>query len=292
MTAVTLIHNPRAGIQPIAPPTAIALVGRAGHHAHYVSARRTTNLLADLMRRRGLVAVAGGDGTVAEVLRAGKDLPLNVAIIPSGVANNIARSLGISEALPEVVTAWRRSRALPVHLAGLEVDRRKRLVVESIGLGALAIAARTMPHRKTSSFARRQMLVETRRHFRQVLTVAPPMSGLTIDGKPVASRPLFAEILNIPFTGPNLCLAREAGLDEGDLHLVYATEDHRAALTEWLDNGAHAAALPALPTLRAKTFTVEWADGPLRIDDEVTSKKAGRLTVAIHRMRIRLLAPH
>ena len=291
MTAITLIHNPRAGIQPIAAPILISLLSRAGYHAHYVSVRRTANLAADLLRRRGLVAVAGGDGTVADVLRAGRNAPLQVAIIPSGVANNIASSLGISDALPEVVTDWRRSRPHPVHLATLEMAGKQRLVVESIGLGALASAARTMPHRVTSSFARTQMLAETRRHFRDVLSLAPRMTRLAIDGEEVAHRPIFAEILNIPLTGPNLCLSREATLGDGHLHIVHASERHRQPLLDWLDSGAVPSAAPALPTLRAKGFTVEWDGGTLRIDDELTDRTKGTLTVRSHRARISVLAP-
>ena len=291
MTVITLIHNPRAGIQPIAAPILMSLLSRAGYQAHYVSVRRTANLAADLLRRRGLVVVAGGDGTVADVLRAGRNARLQVAILPSGVANNIASSFGISDALPAAVTDWRRSRPRPTHLAMLEVAGKQWLVVESIGLGALADAARTMPHRTTSSFARTGMLAQTRRHFRDVIAQAPRMTRLAIDGEEVGHRPIFAEILNIPMTGPNLRLTREATLSDGHLHIVYASEKHRQPLLDWLDNGAAPAAVPALPTLRAKAFAVDWEGGTLRIDDEMTNRSGGRLTVRCDRARISVLAP-
>jgi diacylglycerol kinase family enzyme len=117
------------------------------------------------------------------------------------------------------------------------------------------------------------------------------MERLTIDGEAVAGRPIFAEVLNIPLTGPNLRLARETALDDGYLTVVHATEKHRQAIVDWLDAGAHPAARPALPTARAKEFTIKWAGGPLRIDDDVTGQMKGRLTISSQRVRIRLLAP-
>ena len=292
MTAITLVHNASAGVQPIAPPTVLSLLCRAGYRADYVSVKRTPNLTAALLAGRSeLVAVAGGDGTVADVLRAGRDLPLKVAILPSGVANNIARSLGIASALPRAATSWRTSRARPVQLATIAVDGEERMVVEGVGLGALAMATRTMKRRKSASFARAGVLAVTRRHFRDVLATAPPMSGLTIDGTPVDGQPLFAEILNIPLTGPNLSLTSQAALGDGNLTVVYATAAHRRALVDWLGAGAHASARPALPTLRARAFTIDWADGPLRIDDEVSGRTRGRLTIASRPVRIQTLAP-
>ena len=75
MTAITLVHNSNAGIRPIAAATVVRLLDRAGYRVHYIARRRTANLAADLAKGPPLVAVAGGDGTVAEVLRAGMDLP-------------------------------------------------------------------------------------------------------------------------------------------------------------------------------------------------------------------------
>lgn len=293
LATITLIHNARAGIQPIAAPTVLALLARAGYRGRYVPAKRTANLTVALGRRSQLVAVAGGDGTVADVLRAGRDLPLSVAILPSGVANNIAQSLRIGgAALPGVVAAWRASRPQPVNLATVAVDGMEQLMVESVGLGALAAATRTMPHRKTSSFARAHALSQTRRHYRDAIAAAPPMKRLTIDGEPSASRPIFAEILNIPLSGPNLPLADGVALGDSHIAIVYGTEAHRGPLVDWLDAGALAATRPGLPTVTAKAVTVEWAGGPLRIDDEVTDITKGRLTVTSRPARIRVLVPH
>lgn len=291
MTAITLVHNPSAGIQTIAAPTLIHLLGRAGYRVHYVARRRTANLTADLVRGTPLVAVAGGDGTVGAVLRAGANLPRTVAIIPSGVANNIALSLGARRGLPETVTGWRHGRRRPVHLAEIELAGERLTMVESIGIGALAAATQDMIGRRTPFFGRRDKLADTRRHFRDAIAAAPALRRLIIDDNAASERPIFAEILNIPMTGPNLCLAGRATLGDDQLHVVHASEAHRQAICDWLDAGAEPAARPALPTAHAKAITVEWAGGPLRLDDRMSPRTEGRLTIASRRTRLSLLAP-
>jgi diacylglycerol kinase (ATP) len=291
LTALTLVHNRRAGIQRIAAPALIHLIQRAGYDCHYVPRRLTADLAADLARWTPLIAVTGGDGTVGEVLRKGRRLPLNLAIVPSGVANNIARSVGISHRLPEAVAAWRRSRLHPVHLATTTFNGKTRLVVESIGIGALAGATRKMEGRCTTSFARHGKLDETRRCFRDVIATAPPLRRLTINGERIGGRPIFVEILNIPFTGPNLCLVPQASISDGHLHLVYTTEAHRQAIVDWLSAGARAAERPGLPTRRARSFTIAWTGASLRIDDTLPDVAEERLTVSSVATRMCLLVP-
>jgi hypothetical protein len=68
-----------------------------------------------LDKRADLVAVAGGDGTVASVARrmVGRGIP--VAVLPMGTANNIARSLGLlKKSFEELVEGWRDARRVPL----------------------------------------------------------------------------------------------------------------------------------------------------------------------------------
>src|ERR1051326_989280 len=90
---ITLIHNPTAGKKASDADDLKDLLRRAGHKVRYRSAKEPGWKKA-LGKRADLIVVAGGDGTVGRVVRRmpGHDVP--VALLPSGTANNIARSLG------------------------------------------------------------------------------------------------------------------------------------------------------------------------------------------------------
>src|SRR5258706_10465064 len=90
---VTLIHNPKAGRGKASPGALKKLLRDAGHKLSYHSCKERGWKEA-LMEPTDLVVVAGGDGTVGRVARrlTGRGIP--IALLPSGTANNIARTLG------------------------------------------------------------------------------------------------------------------------------------------------------------------------------------------------------
>jgi diacylglycerol kinase family enzyme len=279
MTTVTLVHNPTSGLQPIGARPLLSLLDRAGYAVRYLSIKRRPNLSADLRAARGLIAVAGGDGSVAKVLLAARDRPAEVAIIPTGVANNIARSFGIYGPPSRAITAWRESRPEPLDIGIVEIGTVRQQIVESIGIGALAEAAVRTPHRETAAYGRTSKLTDSRQRLGAALSEAKPIPRLKIDGNAVDDA-LFVEILNISMTGPNISLARSQQMGDGLLTLVYAREKHRKALLEWLACGAGPALMPGLPALTAPRFKVAWEGAQLRLDDNFPALRTGKLRAA------------
>jgi diacylglycerol kinase (ATP) len=96
---ITLVHNPNAGSGDLTATRLRSLLDGEGHTVNLLSGK-VRDLAAELAAEADLVVVAGGDGTVSKVLTAllGRDVPL--ALLPSGTANNIARSLGITGSAP------------------------------------------------------------------------------------------------------------------------------------------------------------------------------------------------
>src|SRR5262245_1404178 len=105
---MTLVHNPSAGAtnrQPSAQEL-LAMIRMAGYEGVIQSSKEDDweTVLAD---PGGLVAVAGGDGTVGKVARRliGRNTP--IAVLPTGTANNVATSLGITDMpLEQWVAGW------------------------------------------------------------------------------------------------------------------------------------------------------------------------------------------
>ena len=83
--------------------------------------------------------MAGGDGTVAGVTRrmVGRGVP--VAILPSGTANNIARSLGLlKRPFEELVRGWRDARRVKLDVGIAYGPWGQRYFVEGLGAGLFA----------------------------------------------------------------------------------------------------------------------------------------------------------
>jgi diacylglycerol kinase (ATP) len=110
---ITLLHNPGAGKRAMTGKQLEKLLGEAGHDVRYQSAKEDGWKKA-LKKDADLVVVAGGDGTVGRVPRrmAGRGVPM--ALLPSGTANNIARTLGqLERPFEELVRGWQTARAPP-----------------------------------------------------------------------------------------------------------------------------------------------------------------------------------
>src|SRR6185295_14113308 len=94
---VILLHNEGAGDDNQPDGKALRkLLRDAGHDVEYCDARDET-WAAALEKPADVVAVAGGDGTVGRVAKKliGRDIP--VAPLPFGTANNISKTLGLTE---------------------------------------------------------------------------------------------------------------------------------------------------------------------------------------------------
>ena len=90
-----LIHNPKAGSK---LPSAAELTrdAKAAQLDPIYQDIKGRGFKAALAKKWDLVIVAGGDGTVTKVARELKNRKTPLAILPSGTANNIASSLGVS----------------------------------------------------------------------------------------------------------------------------------------------------------------------------------------------------
>jgi diacylglycerol kinase family enzyme len=114
------------------------LLADAGHEVRYQSAKEDGRKKA-LKKDADLVVVAGGDGTVGRVTRrmVGRGVPL--ALLPSGTANNIARTLGqLERPFEELVRGWEAARRVKLDLPVAKGPWGERNFVEGLGLGLFA----------------------------------------------------------------------------------------------------------------------------------------------------------
>ena len=267
---VTLVHNPGAGSQGAGDARKLEkLLRQAGYEVRYQSSKdddwkKALDWAADLM------VVAGGDGTVARVTRrmVGRGVPM--ALLPSGTANNIARSLGLLERpFEELVRGWRDARRVKLDLGIAAGPWGERYFVEGLGAG---LFARLLAHPAKS---KKKGVEGALRRLRDFAARCEPVElTALLDGKDISGRYVLLEAINLPYVGPNLHLAHDSRPGDGQLDVVMVTEAERDRLLryleQWQDNRER---LAMLPTLRGRRLQIEWTGFELHIDDKLRPKE-------------------
>jgi diacylglycerol kinase (ATP) len=221
---VTLLVNPSAGDGDHSTDALRRTIESAGYRVE-LGPTEGEGLTQALERSEGLVAVAGGDGTVGRVIKAlaGRGRPL--AILPFGTANNIAASLGISGTADELVARWAHASRVFVEVGRVQGPWGETLFVESIGIGMLArLIAPAIGDRLDD--------MDQARNAAHRLAQAIPVKHwrVELDGVDCSGEYLLVEAMNIRCAGPNICFAVRAEANSGYLEVVFAGERERATL--------------------------------------------------------------
>ena len=231
---IALVYNPASG-RHVTLESLRTLLTDAGHQV-IRALEHSSNLdgLADPPAE--LVVAAGGDGTVADAVRASAGRGVPLALLPLGTANNIAFTLGVHGRLEPLVQSWHHAAAQPFDMGVVDAPGGPRRFVEGAGGGLVAASL--------ASFQRRPLgrgepppaqLVRALRRYAQMLKqLRPRRWTLRIDGQAVDDEFLLVEILNTRAVGPNLELAPESNPFDGVLTVVTAREQDRGALAAYI----------------------------------------------------------
>lgn len=276
---VTLIHNPGAGKHGKQNGEQIVeLLEAAGHDVRYQSSKDDGWKNA-LKKPADLVAVAGGDGTVARVARrmAGRGIP--VAALPSGTANNISRSLGLVERpFEELVRGWPDARRVKLDVGLAKGPWGERYFVEGIGMGVFARLLASGSGKRIKKSKTKKPKEKVDNALQRLKTRAQRMQPLEIqaslDGKDISGSYLLFEAVTIPYVGPNLFLAPDSKPGDGHFDVVLASEAERARLVEYLETWqGNRQRLAVLPSHRGKRLVLEWSGFEMHLDDKLWPKE-------------------
>ncbi|HKX37144.1 MAG TPA: diacylglycerol kinase family protein [Burkholderiales bacterium] len=303
---VTLIHNPGAGKQDQSSAKALVkLLRRAGHKPRYQSVKEK-GWTRVLDKKAGVVVVAGGDGTVASVARhmVGRDVP--VAILPSGTANNIARSLGLlKKPFEELARGWRGARRVSLDVGIASGPWGERYFIEGLGAGLFAEllvrseqnATKKKEQKKGERPAR--VVDGALRRLKEAAETAEPVEiAAQLDGADISGSYLLFEAVNLPYIGPNLFIAPDTKAGDGQLEVVLVPEAHRARLVRYLDHWQeNRERLSLLPSRRGRHLQIEWTGFALHIDDKLRPRRkadadevAGLVDVRVNGAAVEFLA--
>lgn len=256
------------------------LLERHGHElVHHIEKDSDAERLLD--EPTEIVAVAGGDGTVATAARvlAGRGVPL--AIFPAGTANNIARSLGIEEPIADVIKAWDHATRRPLDLGVASGTWGKRRFLEGAGGGLIPIGIAESKNHKIDHSQSTSKVANAAQKYRDVLArLTPRECTVSLDGKQMTAGILLLEVLNISAVGPNLVLSPNADPSDGLFSVVFASEEHREMLDAYLQQRIEGLEPHlSLPAYRAQHVEIQGLCD-LHIDDKIVHSPAAR-TVSI-----------
>lgn len=288
---VGLIYNPAAGGAPSVDDLAAALE----RHGHHMERTATPSAGLEALQVEGLDAVvaAGGDGTIARIAigLAGTGVPL--AALPMGTANNIARGLGIPEALDDAIDTWRQSRTRRLDLGVASGAWGEKRFVESVGGGFVTHGIVVMDRQHAPRPEPETQLARALRAHVDVLALAAAMPWrMVLDGQQVDGSFLLVEVLNMRSIGPQLTLGPDASPWDGRFTVVAATVEDRAELDRYLRaRGAGDDPPLRLRTWRAAEITIDEGDR-LHVDDEVVGDAGPeRCQVRIEPGAVEVLVP-
>jgi diacylglycerol kinase family enzyme len=224
---VTLIYNENAGNGGESRPDIVELMSHVGFSVTCFS-NKNNDIEKALEAPADIVAVAGGDGTVAKVAARARPNGCPIAVLPLGTANNIAKSLGVGRPTVELVASWHIAKHVAFYPIAMAGPWGRCRLIEGIGFGAIEQAIAELP-RKTG-FAR------ARAKYAEAALSAPAEDlEFRIDSKVLSGSFTVFEVTKFPYIGPNLCLA--PGIDS--VHRSFAVcsfgdgARERQALAKW-----------------------------------------------------------
>lgn len=276
---VLLVHNPGAGDDSTPDAKKLkALIEDAGHELEYCSAHGKKWKAALKEEKYDLVAVAGGDGTVARTARRaiGRDIP--IAVLPMGTANNISKSLGVRHMpIEELIAGWDSAQRRRVDAGVVRGPWKPRYFIEAVGAGLFAV---TIPEADDNPTLEKLEDADAKATYAQQLlrerleSCEPLQLDIVLDGEKHSGEYILFEVMNMEFVGPNLYLAPDSVTDDGQFDVVLIAERQRRKLDEFLSSWQEGVTLPPdFTTLKASHIEIRWTGFDVHIDDTVYPRK-------------------
>ena len=247
-----------------------------------VETRLTTSLeelddaLATAERR---VVLLGGDGS----LHAAANSPYRaeLALIPAGGANNVARSLGVPTDFAAAARLAVEGAAQPLDAIAVEDGATRYLAVEGVSAGFHAIARAN--YTSVNSTDRRAAL---RAGLKAVAGFEPFTAALSLDGSCRLGRIGQVFVVNTPLFGPGLRVA-PADPADGLLDVVTIDAGRRALLSmvPRLRRGTHLGR-PGVTHARARTVRIATRGRSPIIADTTTFGDTVELSVVPHALDV------
>ena len=212
-----IIFNPEAGrgkAQAALPVVQYHLKrAKIDYQIHQLEAVADHEVLIQSFGKDDVVVALGGDGTVNALLPGLLKLPRKLAVIPTGMINNLARAAGISRRVPEAVRTMLTGTS---KLVDIGVINHQKYFINGMGIGfdgqvnLEGNEIQTMAGNKVYIIA----IAKAFRKFEPILV------HLELNGGIIDTAIFQLVIGNSPFMGGGFRLTPDALMDDGALDIA------------------------------------------------------------------------
>jgi len=222
-----------------------------------------------------LIIAAGGDGTVHKTAWQIVDSGIPLGILPLGTANNLARSLGFTGSVDEILQLLHYGKRRPFDVGVARRSSRTEYFLEAAGGGLFADYFPAAKANKEEGASPEEELTAHLSLLRELaLDYRARDWKMSIDGKDISHRYILWGAMNIWSAGPALHLAPRAKTDDGRLNFVAVREHERKVFIKHVD--AHLAGRKERVPLTPRKFRelkITSAPSAMHLDGEAWPKK-------------------
>jgi diacylglycerol kinase (ATP) len=296
---ILLIHNPKAGDRKHSKKQLMESLTRSGHQAFYHSIKEGGWKNA-FEKPVDLIIAAGGDGTVHKTAWQIVDSGIPLAILPLGTANNLARSLGFTGSVDEILQSLHCGKMQPLDVGVVRNRSQVDCFLEATGGGLFADYFPAAEANEKEGASPEEELKANLGLLRELaLDYRARDWKMSIDGKDISDRYILWGAMNIRSAGPGLHLAPKAKTDDGRLDFVAVREHERKVFINHVD--AHLAGkkerLPLTPR-KFRELKITSPVGATHLDGESWPRKKknngtlrGRVEITVKRAALLIWQP-
>ena len=180
-----------------------------------VSAEDFSNCARDLASRCEVLVVAGGDGTLSDIINSVDTSKTPVAFLPLGTGNAMRHGLKYKGSL---VAITRRIRDGKIHQFDLiSCDEKKRAFIASVGIEGTIVRLWQQSRERGSSGFKAYFQATWRSYFKEYRRANGIM---VVDAERLEARNLLSlMVMKQPYFGFGMKVVPEARFDDGQLHI-------------------------------------------------------------------------
>jgi diacylglycerol kinase (ATP) len=292
-----LLHNPKAGDKDHSESELMKKISAHDIKCIYSSAKK--NWCKDLLPDADFVIIAGGDGTVRQVIlefltgRAGdKRYPL--ALLPMGTANNIGRSLHVTGDEDDIIASWRKHKIQKFDVGKIAGFHEDMFFLEGFGFGIFPVLMAAMKQLEEPDSPEEKIKMALEMLHDIVENYHPQDCKLEIDGVDHSGRYLMVEVMNIRSIGPGLNMNSNADVGDGEMEIVLLGENKRKSFSAYIKDRTSSTTHKDydLPVIKGKSVHISWGDEHAHVDDELIKSREGKsYIVSILRRELEFLVP-
>ena len=271
---VLLIHNPKAGDRKHGKKQLMWSLKKNGLQAFYQSIQERGWEKA-FKKPVDLVIAAGGDGTVHKSAWQIIETGIPLAILPLGTANNLARSLGFTGSVDEILQSLHCGKSRPFDVGVARSGSQTDYFLEAAGGGLFAdYFPAAKANEKNGASPEEELTVHLSLLRKLSLDYPARQWKISTDGDDISGHYILWGAMNIRSAGPALHLAPKATTHDGRLDFVAVREDEREILIKHVDAhlGGRKARVPLTPH-KFNELVITSPPGEMHLDGEQWPKK-------------------